>query len=249
MKPPGLMNRPVRVKRTAMSSLLQPDWQVTPGLMDYPSAVADMEDRARAIARGEAAERIWMVEHAPLYTAGTSADAAELLDARFPVHPTGRGGRYTYHGPGQRVTYVQLDLSRRGRDVRRYVAALESWAVAALGRFGVAAYTVPGRVGVWTCASGEEGKIGAIGVRISRWVTLHGFAVNIDPDLTHFTGIVPCGLQRPVTSLAAATEPARSGHPITMANWDAALQRELPAFLSSVTHRSQESLERGKEPR
>ena len=241
------MIRSVRVKRTAMSSMPPPDWQVTPGLTDYPAAVMDMEARAGAIGRGEAAERIWLVEHPPLYTAGTSADAAELLDARFPVHATGRGGRHTYHGPGQRVTYVQLDLSRRGRDVRRYVAALEGWAIAALARFGVAAYTVPGRIGVWTRASGEEAKIGAIGVRVSRWVTLHGFAVNIDPDLSHFEGIVPCGLTQPVTSLAQALDLSRSRHKVTLAEWDAALRRELPALLSYVTDLSQESLERTEE--
>ena len=188
------------------------EWRVTPGLTDYGAALAEMEARAAAIAAGEAPERVWLLEHPPLYTAGTSADPAELLDARFPVHHSGRGGRYTYHGPGQRIGYVQLDLARRGRDVRCFVHALEDWLIAALARLDVAAFRVEGRVGIWTRDGGREAKIGAIGVRVRRWVTLHGFALNRAPDLAHFGGIVPCGLpQFPVTSLRALGKSAESG--------------------------------------
>jgi lipoyl(octanoyl) transferase len=180
------------------------EWTVAPGLTDYEAAVADMEGRAAAIRAGEAAERIWLVEHAPLYTAGTSADPAELLDPRFPVHRSGRGGRYTYHGPGQRVGYVQLDLDRRGRDVRCFVHELERWVIAALGALGVAARAVDGRIGIWVDTPGGEAKIGAIGVRVRRWVTLHGFSVNVNPDLDHFSGIIPCGISEySVASLAS----------------------------------------------
>ena len=186
------------------TSLADIEWRSTPGLTPYAAALAAMEERAAAVGARTAAELIWLLEHPPVYTAGTSADPAELVDARFPVIATGRGGRYTYHGPGQRVGYVVLDLARRGRDVRCYVHALENWVIAALARLGLDAFSVPGRVGIWTLDRGREAKVGAIGVRVRRWVTLHGFAVNIDPDLTHFGGIVPCGLPDfPVTSLAA----------------------------------------------
>lgn len=207
-----------------------PEWRVTPGLADYAEALADMEGRAAAIQAGDAPERIWLLEHPPLYTAGTSADPAELLDARFPVHVAGRGGRYTYHGPGQRVGYVQLDLARRGRDVRAYVSALEGWVIDALAVFGVAARRAEGRIGIWTDdAQGREAKIGAIGVRVRRWVTLHGFALNIAPDLSHFSGIVPCGIAEfPVTSLAAL------GIDAGMDDVDAALRQALPAFLDKL---------------
>lgn len=216
---------------------MQVEWQRSDRPVDYPTAVADMEARARAIGAGEAAERVWLLEHPPLYTAGTSADPAELLDARFPVHATGRGGRHTYHGPGQRVSYVQLNLSARGRDVRRYVGALERWVIATLARFDVPAHVVPGRVGIWTGSGAQEAKVGAIGVRIARWVTLHGLAVNLDPDLSHFTGIVPCGLTHPVTSLAAL------GHSVSVADWDEGLRAESAAFLRTVSQSPQESLE------
>ncbi|MBA4748626.1 MAG: lipoyl(octanoyl) transferase LipB [Sphingopyxis sp.] len=206
------------------------DWLVSPGLTAYPGALADMEARAAAIHAGAACERIWLLEHPPLYTAGTSADPAELLDPRFPVFSAGRGGRYTYHGPGQRVGYVQLDLAQRARDVRNYVHALEGWVIAALGDLGVAARRAEGRIGIWTDdPSGREAKIGAIGVRVKRWVTLHGFAVNVAPDLSHFTGIVPCGISEfPVTSLAAF------GKAGDFAALDAALAAHLPAFLDNV---------------
>lgn len=205
------------------------DWQVSEARVDYPDALADMEVRAAAIFAGEARERIWLLEHPPLYTAGTSADPAELLDPRFPVYPAGRGGRYTYHGPGQRVGYIQLNLADRGRDVRCYVSALEGWVIAALGELGVEAWRAPGRVGIWTTDNGQEAKIGAIGVRVRRWVTLHGFSLNVDPELQHFAGIVPCGLaEYPVTSLAAL------GKDIGMDAVDLALKRSFPTFLSSL---------------
>ncbi|WP_332818005.1 lipoyl(octanoyl) transferase LipB [Sphingopyxis sp.] len=213
-----------------MSPFPPPEWATSPGLTDYAAALADMESRAAAIQRGEAGERIWLLEHPPLYTAGTSADPAELLDPRFPVYDAGRGGRYTYHGPGQRVGYVQLDLSQRGRDVRAYVSALEGWVIDALARLGVAARRAEGRIGIWTDdPNGREAKIGAIGVRVKRWVTLHGFSLNVAPDLSHFGGIVPCGIAEfPVTSLAALGRTASFG------DVDAALAETLPAFLDKL---------------
>jgi lipoyl(octanoyl) transferase len=207
-----------------------PEWRVSPGLTAYPDALAAMAARAAAVAAGEADELIWLVEHPPVYTAGTSADPAELVEARFPVVAAGRGGRYTYHGPGQRVVYPVLDLNKRGRDVRCYVHALEGWAIAALGALGVAAFRAPGRVGIWTIDRGREAKIGAIGVRVKRWVTLHGMAINISPDLTHFGGIVPCGLpDHPVTSLQAL------GIAADLATFDAALRFNLPESLQSLS--------------
>jgi len=213
-----------------MPSLPPPQWTVSSGLSDYASALAEMEARAAAIHAGEAGERIWLLEHPPLYTAGTSADPAELLDPRFPVYDAGRGGRYTYHGPGQRVGYVQLDLTRRGRDVRAYVHALEGWVINALALLGVAARRAEGRIGIWTDdEQGREAKIGAIGVRVKRWVTMHGFSLNVAPDLAHFTGIVPCGIAEfPVTSLAAL------GKAAGFAAVDAALAETLPAFLDKL---------------
>ncbi len=205
------------------------EWRVAPGLTDYPGAVAFMEARAAAIRAGEAGELIWLVEHPPLYTAGTSAKPADLLDARFPVFPTGRGGRFTYHGPGQRVIYVMLDLERRGRDVRRFVGALEAWIVDALGRHGIAAFTVPGRVGVWTGPADDPAKVGAIGVRVRRWVTLHGAAVNVSPALDHFDGIVPCGIDDArVTSIAALKGPT------PLIAFDKSLEATVPALLDRL---------------
>lgn len=214
----------------AMSPLPLPQWSVSPGLTDYAAALADMDARAAAIHGGEAGERIWLLEHPPLYTAGTSADPAELLNPRFPVYDAGRGGRYTYHGPGQRVGYVQLDLTQRGRDVRAYVSALEGWVIDALALLGVEARRADGRIGIWTDdETGREAKIGAIGVRVKRWVTLHGFSLNIAPDLTHFGGIVPCGIAEfPVTSLAAL------GRAASFSEVDAALAQSLPAFLDKL---------------
>jgi lipoyl(octanoyl) transferase len=210
-----------------------PEWRVAPGLTAYPGALADMERRAGAIRDERAAERVWLVEHPPLYTAGTSAVESDLRDPRFPVFAAGRGGKYTYHGPGQRVGYVQLDLARRGRDIRAYVHALEAWVIATLADFGIAAFAVPDRIGIWTrLPSGEEAKIGAIGVRVRRWVTMHGFSVNIDPDLTHFGGIVPCGIaEHGVTSLAAL------GSQASMAEFDEALQKRLGILINSLVHR------------
>lgn len=202
---------------------------VAPGLTDYPRALAEMEARAAAIRAGEAGERLWLVEHPPLYTAGTSADPAELVDRRFPVHVAGRGGRYTYHGPGQRVGYLMIDLAARGRDVRRFVSALERWLIATLGDLGIVAHAAPGRIGIWVGEGPGEAKIGAIGVRVKRWVTLHGFAVNLSPDLSHFSGIIPCGISEfPVTSATAL------GRPIDFARFDQALAARMPEFLEAI---------------
>ncbi len=206
------------------------EWRIEQGQIPYREALAEQEARNAAIAAGEAAELIWLLEHPPVYTAGTSADAADLIDPRFDVVETGRGGRHTYHGPGQRVGYVLLDLAQRGRDVRRFVHGLESWVIATLGDFGVEAWAVPDRVGIWTRdVDGSEAKIGAIGVRVRRWVTMHGFAVNLDPDLSHFGGIVPCGIaEYGVTSLA------RLGVPVAQEAWDGALQRRADEFLAAL---------------
>jgi lipoyl(octanoyl) transferase len=179
------------------------EWRISPGFTDYDEALALMEARAAEIRAGEARELVWLVEHPPLYTAGTSADPAELFNPLgLPVFAAGRGGRYTYHGPGQRVGYLMLDLDRRGRDVRRFVAALEDWLIATLGRLGVDARREAGRIGIWIGTGPGEAKVGAIGVRVRRWVTMHGFSINLRPELSHFSGIVPCGIAEfPVTSL------------------------------------------------
>lgn len=206
------------------------EWVVTPGLTEFPDALADMEARSEAIARGEAAERVWLIEHPALYTAGTSARESDLIDARFPVHRAGRGGQFTYHGPGQRVAYVMLDLKRRRPDVRAYVATLESWLIETLRAFDVVGETRRDRVGVWVArpdkpasALGEmaEDKIAAIGVRIRRWVTLHGVALNVSPDLTHFSGIAPCGIREPHYGVTSLIDLGRAA---TMARADAALR-------------------------
>ncbi len=208
-----------------------PEWRVSPGLTPYAPAVAEMEARAAAVAAGNAAELIWLLEHPPVYTAGTSAAPGDLRDPRFPVIATGRGGKHTYHGPGQRVGYLVLDLNTRGRDVRCFVHGLEGWLIAALAALGVLAFRAPGRVGIWTLdRDGREAKVGAIGVRVKRWVTLHGFSVNIGPDLSHFEGIVPCGLaEHPVTSLEAL------GIRGTFGTFDAALRGTAPAFLDNLS--------------
>lgn len=205
------------------------DWETTPGLTAYPLAVERMETLQETIRHG-GRELVWLVEHPPLYTGGTGADPAELLSQAFPVFESGRGGRYTYHGPGQRVGYVMLDLAQRGKDVRCYVHALEGWVISALARFGVDARRAEGRIGIW-CDNrdGAEAKIGAIGVRIRRWVTAHGFAVNVNPDLSHFGGIVPCGLSEyPVTSLADL------GISASLADIDAALAATFDDFLYAL---------------
>ncbi|MCW3836038.1 lipoyl(octanoyl) transferase LipB [Sphingomonas canadensis] len=210
------------------------EWRVSPEPVPYPAALAGMEARADAVRAGEPGasgrELVWLLEHPPVYTAGTSADPAELLDPRFPVVPTGRGGRYTYHGPGQRIGYVVLDLRERQRDVRNYVHALEGWVIAALGGLGITAFRAPGRIGIWTRDGGTEAKIGAIGVRIRQWVTLHGFAVNLSPDLGHFGGIVPCGIaEYPVTSAAEL------GLSITPEQLDSSLFATFLPFLDDLT--------------
>jgi lipoyl(octanoyl) transferase len=197
---------------------------VSPGLVGYEEAVGEMERRVAAIHAGAAGELVWLLQHPPLYTAGTSARPEELLQPeRFPVYRAGRGGRYTYHGPGQRVVYVMLDLTRRGEDVRCYVHDLEEWAIRTLARFGVAGKRRDGRVGIWVAHPSGEAKIAAIGVRVRRWVTYHGMSINIDPDLDHFRGIVPCGIaEYGVTSLAAL------GVRATMADVDTALRQTFP---------------------
>jgi lipoyl(octanoyl) transferase len=207
-----------------------PEWRVSEGLISYDDAVALMDARAEAIAAGHAPELVWLIEHPPLYTAGTSAKPGELIEARFPVHQTGRGGQFTYHGPGQRVVYLMLDLKRRGSDVRRFVAGLEEWLIRTLARFNVRGERREERVGVWVArpalGDGHEDKIGAIGIRVRRWVTLHGISLNVDPDLTHFSGIVPCGVIDPrygVTSLIDL------GLPVSMFDADAALRAEFEA--------------------
>ena len=219
-----------RKTEDAASRLRGLEWRVSPGLTPYADALAEMEARADAIRRGEAAELVWLLEHPPLYTAGTSADPAELFNPEgLPVHQAGRGGRYTYHGPGQRVGYVLLDLERRGRDVRRFVHSLEGWMIATLIELGVAARRAPGRIGIWVDHDGREAKIGAIGVRVRRWVTMHGFSVNLAPKLSHFSGIVPCGIADfPVTSLA------EMGAPSGLDRFDLALREGLCGFLRSL---------------
>ncbi len=202
-----------------------PEWRRSRDLVPYPLAVATMEARVEAIRAGRAAELVWLLEHPPLYTAGTSADPAELLDPdRFPVFRTGRGGRFTYHGPGQRVAYVLLDLERRGRDLRRHVDRLEEWVIRTLARLGVAAGRRPGRIGVWVePPEGGEAKIAAVGVRVRHWVTYHGLALNVAPDLGHFEGIVPCGLAG-----YAVTSLARLGRNLPLAEVDRELEATFP---------------------
>jgi lipoyl(octanoyl) transferase len=203
----------------------QVEWKVSDQPVAYPQALADMEVRAAAIAEGTAGELVWLLEHPPIYTAGTSAKEADLIEARFPVYRTGRGGQFTYHGPGQRVGYVMLDLKTRSRkgsgpDVRAYVRDLEQWLIETLAQLGVKGERREGRVGIWVQRGQREDKIAALGVRIKRWVTLHGVALNVDPDLTHFSGIVPCGVRaHGVTSLADL------GIAVSMADVDAALKQ------------------------
>ena len=206
------------------------EWRHSPGLTAYPDALAEMERRVEAIQRGEAPELVWLLEHPPLYTAGTSSDPAELFNPeRFPVYEAGRGGRYTYHGPGQRVGYVLLDLGRRGRDVRHFVHSLEGWLIASLARLGIEAFRAPGRIGIWVRHGDTDAKIGAIGVRVRRWVTMHGFSVNVAPELSHFSGIVPCGIaQFPVTSIA------EQGVSEAQERFDSALRQELDHFLAAL---------------
>ncbi len=206
------------------------EWRRESAPVPYRAALDEMAERNAAIAEGRARELVWLLEHLPVYTAGTSAAAEELLDPRFEVVEAGRGGRYTYHGPGQRIGYVLLDLRTRARDVRGFVHALEGWVIDTLATFGVESWRAEGRIGIWTRdIDGSEAKIGAIGVRIRRWVTMHGFSVNLSPDLSHFTGIVPCGIDEfGVTSLA------RLGHAVSAQQWDEALLAQAPAFLERL---------------
>jgi len=196
------------------------EWRITDALVPYEAAVAEMEARVAAIHAGTAPELVWLLEHPPLYTAGTSALETDLLEpGRLPVFKTGRGGQYTYHGPGQRVAYVMLDLTKHGRDVGCHVWRLEEWMIRVLARFGIAGERREGRIGVWVARGGREDKIGAIGVRVRRWVTYHGLALNVDPDLANYAGIVPCGIAgHGVTSMAAL------GVKATIADIDAALR-------------------------
>ncbi|WP_281252914.1 lipoyl(octanoyl) transferase LipB [Maliponia aquimaris] len=214
------------------------EWKITDGLTDYDTALAFMEDRAAAIAEGRAEDCIWLLEHPPLYTAGTSAKPQDLKDPdRFPVFPSKRGGQYTYHGPGQRVVYVMMDLNRRGRDVRCFVQDLERWVIATLGEFGLTGHIRDGRVGVWIERPDKprlpdgrlaEDKIAAIGIRLRKWVSFHGLAINVEPDLSHFGGIVPCGItDYGVTSLVDL------GLPVTMEDLDVALRASFDTVMAT----------------
>jgi lipoyl(octanoyl) transferase len=225
-----LAQSPRRAQFAAMTNDIE--WRIEPEPREYGAALAEMEAHVAALTAGTARERIWLLEHPPVYTAGTSAtDASELVDARFPVFRTGRGGRYTYHGPGQRIGYLMLDLRKRKRDVRGYVHAVEGWVIAALDELGIKAFRAEGRIGIWTLdQTGREAKIGAIGVRIRQWVTMHGFAVNLSPDLNDFNGIVPCGIAEfPVTSAAAL------GVAATPQQFDSALRATFLPFLDALT--------------
>jgi lipoyl(octanoyl) transferase len=217
------------------------EWRVSAGYVDYETAVREMEARVARIAAGEAPEAVWLLEHPPIYTAGTSAKDADLLDPRFPVHRTGRGGQFTYHGPGQRVAYVMLDLTRRRRDARAYVCGLESWLISTLSDFGVIGERREARVGVWVKrpekARGPTGdlaedKIAAIGVRLRQWISFHGVALNVAPDLSHFSGITPCGVR---DSHLGVTSLADLGVTATMGDVDAALRRRFIEVFGPVS--------------
>jgi lipoyl(octanoyl) transferase len=213
------------------------EWRTSEAPVPYPQALAFMEQRAAAIRAGDAGECVWLLEHPPLFTAGTSADPAELFNPLgFPVYEAGRGGRYTYHGPGQRVGYLMLDLEKRGKDIRRFVHSLEGWIIDTLGDLGIAAHRAPGRIGIWVGEGPAEAKIAALGVRVKRWVTLHGVSINVAPDLSHFGGIVPCGIaEYGVTSLQ------KQGKQIGLETVDAALKRNFDGFLNSLGHKCKES--------
>ncbi len=205
------------------------EWRIASGLVAYPEALATMEQRVAEIAAGTAPELVWLLEHPPIYTAGTSAKVEDLLDSRFPIFSTGRGGQYTYHGPGQRVGYVMLDLRSRNKDVRVFVHLLEEWLIRTLAQFNVKGERRDGRVGIWVVRAGREDKIGAIGVRVRRWVTFHGVSLNVEPDLSHFMGIVPCGIRdHGVTSLADL------GLPVCMADVDVAMKRAFREVFGTV---------------
>jgi len=196
------------------------EWITTPGLVHYEAAIAEMEARVAAIRAGEKSEAVWLLEHPPLYTAGTSAKGDDLLHAQFPVHQTGRGGQYTYHGPGQRIAYVMLDLAARGGDIRKYVWQLEEWVIQTLAQFGITGERRDGRIGIWVAGHQTENKIAAIGVRVRSGVTYHGISINVEPDLSHYAGIVPCGINEfGVTSFAALNKK------ITLPELDSVLQK------------------------
>ncbi len=213
------------------------EWRVSDAPVPYEEALAFMNERAAAIRAGTERECVWLLEHPPLFTAGTSADPAELFNPMgFPVYEAGRGGRYTYHGPGQRVGYVMVDLEKRGKDIRCFVDRLEQWMIDALAELGVSAHRAPGRIGIWVGEGANEAKIGALGVRVKRWVTLHGFALNVAPELGHFTGIVPCGIADfGVTSLAEL------GKQFGEKRVDAALRGSFPAFLNGLSARCKDA--------
>ncbi|MGH6776657.1 MAG: lipoyl(octanoyl) transferase LipB [Bradyrhizobium sp.] len=226
----------------AGASLPPVEWRISDSQVAYPDAVAAMEARAAAIGARQAPELVWLLEHPPLYTSGTSGKASDLLEARFPLFAAGRGGQLTYHGPGQRVAYVMLDLKRRRPDVRAYVASLEEWIIRTLASFNVRGERREDRIGVWVRrpdkGTGFEDKVAAIGVRLKRWVSFHGIALNVEPELAHFSAIVPCGVLDPrygVTSLADL------GHPVTMAEVDVALRREFEKVFGSTTARLPET--------
>jgi lipoyl(octanoyl) transferase len=228
---PSLDRRAEKKDEAIMSEMIVQDfeWKSQKQLVDYADALVTMQARAQAIAEGKARELVWLLEHPPLYTAGTSADPAELLNPQFPVHSAGRGGRYTYHGPGQRVGYVLANLDRRGRDVRNFVHSLEGWMIDSLADLGITARREPGRIGIWTGQGLTEAKIGAIGVRVRRWITLHGFSINVAPDLTHFGGIVPCGLAD-----FSVTSVKQLGFGSDMAALDSAILANFPNFVSAL---------------
>jgi lipoyl(octanoyl) transferase len=211
------------------------EWRVSDRLVPYDEALAGMEARAAIIAAGNAPELVWLLEHPPLYTAGTSARPGDLVEARFPVHETGRGGQFTYHGPGQRVAYLMLDLRRRAPDVRRYVATLEEWLIRTLAGFNVRGERREDRVGVWVArpdkGAGHEDKIAAIGIRLKRWVSLHGIALNVDPELAHFSGIVPCGV---VDTRYGVTSLVDLGHTVTLSEVDMVLRRKFEALFGAT---------------
>lgn len=201
------------------------NWRISDELVPYPEAVAEMEARVQAIIAGEKPEQVWLLEHPPLYTAGTSARGGDLLAPdRFPVYATGRGGQYTYHGPGQRIAYVMLDLNRRGQDLRRYVHDLEEWVIRTLDRLNIRGERREGRVGIWVAENGREDKIAAIGVRVRRWVTFHGIAINVDPDLSHFDGIVPCGIKATQSQPFGVTSLTRLGQLVSLPEVDMILR-------------------------
>jgi lipoyl(octanoyl) transferase len=213
------------------------EWRITDALVGYEQALAAMQARVAEIAAGDAPELVWLLEHPPLYTAGTSANPADVVDSRFPVYETGRGGQMTYHGPGQRVAYVMLDLKRRGPDVRRYVASLEEWLIRTLAAFNIRGERREDRVGVWVRrpekGDGYEDKIAAIGIRVSQWVTLHGIALNVEPELGHFAGIVPCGVS---DQRYGVTSFADLGHLVAMPEVDAALRREFERLFGPIVY-------------